>query len=151
MKSEVGRFEKSIMNVKAIAFAAILGLCVPAITEIALNSPAIAQPKVTVRRPIGGFSDGLWYVTLWRENEAYNYSIKNQQTGATIFLSGHEESKDEENRHIYTWRGSENTYQIVWQPTESREVRLLVFAADGRLVLDRMLNYDGKQIVVPQT
>lgn len=122
------------MNIKAFALVAILGLCAPAITDLAINPQALAEPLL----PKGGFSDGLWTVSLWYENNSYNYSVKNHQTGATLFLSGAEESVDNE-LHIYTWHSGMNNYQVMWQPSAPRVIRLQVIAANGKQVLNRLL------------
>lgn len=125
------------MNIKAIALVAILGLSAPAVTDLVINPQTLANEPLPVG-PIGGFTDGLWSVAIWREKDVYNYSIKNYQTGASLFLSDLEEKIDRD-RRIYSWSDGISNYQIVWQPSEPRAVRLLVVAADGREVLDRLL------------
>jgi hypothetical protein len=125
------------MNIKAIALVAILGLSAPAITDLAINPQALANEPVSIG-PIGGYTDGLWSIAIWREKDIYNYSIKNYQTGSTLFLSDLEETV-ENDRRIYSWSNGISNYQIVWQPSEPRAVRLIVIAADGREVLDRLL------------
>lgn len=125
------------MNIKAIALVAILGLSVPTVTDLVINPQALANEPVPTS-PIGGFTDGLWSVAIWREKDLYNYSIKNYQTGATLFLSDLKESVDSD-RRIYSWSDGSSNYQIVWQQSEPRAVRLQIFAADGREVLNRLL------------
>jgi hypothetical protein len=126
------------MNIKAIALVAILGLSAPAITDLVINPQALADEPQSPTSPTGGFSDGLWTVSLWHGNNSYNYSVKNHQTGATLFLGKPEELVDSE-RRTYTWQGGNNNYQVIWQPSDPRVIRLQVFAADGRQILNRLL------------
>lgn len=125
------------MNIKTFAVIAILGLAAPAITDLAINTQAHAEePKLTA--PLGGFSDGLWTVSLWQDNNLYNYSVKNHQTGATLFLSSPEQSIDGDNR-IYTWRYNSTDYQVSWQPSNPRMINLQVIGPNGKQVLNRLL------------
>ncbi|MBD2013843.1 hypothetical protein H6F96_07600 [Microcoleus sp. FACHB-53] len=125
------------MNIKAFALIAILGLAAPAITDLVINPQAHAnEPQLT--EPLGGFSDGLWTVSLWQENNLYHYSVKNNQTGATLFLSSPEQSIDGDNR-VYTWRSNFNNYQVSWQPSNPRMINLQVIAPNGKQVLNRLL------------
>lgn len=128
------------MNIKATALIVILGLCTPAITDLAINLPALAQEPAPLV-PLGGFTDGLWSVAIWRKNNLYNYSIKNYQTGAALFLSDVKETI-ENDRRIYNWSDGRNNYQIVWEWVEQnqpRAIRLQVFALDGREILNRLM------------
>lgn len=125
------------MNIKTFALIAILGLAAPAITDLIIHPSAHAEePKLT--EPLGGFSDGLWTVSLWHENNLYNYSVKNNQTGATLFLSSPEQSIDGDNR-VYTWRSNLNNYQVSWQPSNPRMINLQVIGPNGKQVLNRQL------------
>lgn len=125
------------MNIKTFALIAILGLAAPAITDLVIHPQAHAEePKLT--EPLGGFSDGLWTVSLWQENDLYNSSVKNHQTGATLFLSSPEQSIDGDNR-IYTWRSNFNEYQVSWQPNNPRVINLQVIGPNGKQVLNRLL------------
>lgn len=130
------------MNIKATALTVILGLCAPAITDLVINPQALAKEEV-ITRPSGGYTDGLWTVAMWLENNTYNYSIKNHQTGASLFLSGVEELVDSD-RRIYTWQDGRNNYQVVWEKSQPRSIRLKVFARDGREILNRLLTRQFK-------
>lgn len=127
------------MNIKATALAAILGLSAPTITAIAINSPAIAAPKF----PTGTFMDDTWSVSLSFENNSYFYRGKNMKTGASLLLSGATTSGNNQ-RRIYTWRNGPNRYQVAWQPSDPGVIRVQVFAANGKEILNRLLyeNYD---------
>jgi hypothetical protein len=125
------------MNIKAFALIAILGLAAPAITDLVIHSQAHAdEPQLT--EPLGGFSDGLWTVSLWHENNLYNYSVKNHQTGATLFLSSPEQSIDGNNR-VYTWRSNSIDYQVSWQPGNPRVINLQAIGPNGKQFLNRLL------------
>lgn len=125
------------MNIKALGLIAILGLAAPAITDLIINPQAHAK-ETQFTDPLGGFSDGLWTVSLWQENNLYNYSVKNHQTGATLFLSSPEQSIDGDNR-VYTWRSNFNEYQVSWQPGNPRVINLQVIDPNGKQVLNRLL------------
>jgi hypothetical protein len=126
------------MNIKAITLVAVLGLCVPAITNLAITPQALADEPQPPTAPTGGFTDGLWTVSLWYVNNSYNYSVKNHQTGASLYLAGAEESVDSD-RRIYTWHNGMNDYQVLWQPSDPRVIRLQVIAPNGKQVLSRLL------------
>jgi hypothetical protein len=127
------------MNIKAIALAAILGLSVPTIADLAINSPAIAAPQF----PTGTFMDDTWSVALWFENNSYFYQGKNMKTGASLMLSGATTSGNNQ-RRVFTWRNGPSRYQVVWQPSDPNVIRVQVFSPNGKEILNRLLyaNYD---------
>lgn len=123
------------MNIRATTLAVILGLSVPAIAEISLNTPAIANPEF----PSGSYGDGTWEINLWFENNAYHYYGHNVRTGDSLSLSGAQVSGNSK-RRVYTWRNGDHRYQVSWQPSDPDYIRLQVFAPNGRQVLNRMLS-----------
>jgi hypothetical protein len=122
------------MNIKAIALAAILGLSVPTIAVLTLNSPAIAAPQF----PTGTFMDDTWSVALWFENNSYFYQGKNMKTGASLMLSGATTSGNNQ-RRVFTWRNGPSRYQVVWQPSDPNVIRVQVFSPNGKQILNRLL------------
>lgn len=127
------------MNIKATALAVILGLCTPAITNLVINSPAIAAPQFAQ----GTFMDDTWSVTLWFENNSYFYRGKNMKTGSSLLLSGATVTGNSQ-RRVYNWRNGPSRYQVVWQPNDPNVIRVQVFAPNGKQILNRLLyaNYD---------
>ncbi|MGK7878219.1 MAG: hypothetical protein AB4426_34405 [Xenococcaceae cyanobacterium] len=122
------------MNIKAISLAAILGLSVPTITDIAINTQAVAQLPF----PSGDFRDNTWSVSLWYTNNAYYYKGENLRTGDSLSLAGAQVSGNRQ-RPVYTWRNDAYRYQVAWQPKDSNVIRLQVFNPNGRLILNRLL------------
>jgi hypothetical protein len=122
------------MNLKAIALATILGLSAPAIADIALSTPVVAQANL----PTGMYSDGEWSVTIGYNNNAFSYYGENLRTGDSINLRGARVSGNNQ-RRIYTWRNGDFRYQVAWQPSDPGVIRVQVFNGRGRETLNRLL------------
>lgn len=112
------------MNLKAIVLATIIGLSVPAIADIALNTRAVAQ----IYAHEGTFVDEEWQVIISYDGNALSYHGSNR-TGDSITLRGGTVSGNSQ-RHIYTWTNGDFRYQVAWQPSDPDVIRLQVF--DGR-------------------
>lgn len=124
------------MNFKAIAVAAILGLSVPTIADVAISSHAVAAGKYDY--PQGEFLDKEWQVLLSFKDNAYYYKGKNLKNGSNITLVGATTSGTKQ-RQVYTWRNNKLKYEIVWRPSDSNVIRLQVTAGNGKVILNRLL------------
>jgi hypothetical protein len=122
------------MNLKAIALAAILGLSAPAIADVAINAPALAQ----ARTPIGMFQDNEWAITIGYSNNAFNYYARNLRTGSSLRLRGAKVGGDNQ-RRVYTWSNGAHQYQVAWRPSDPNFIRLQVVDPKGKLALNRLL------------
>lgn len=122
------------MNLKAIALTAILGLSAPAIADVALNTPALAQ----ARSPMGMFQDNEWSVTLSYSDNVFNYYGRNLKTGSSMSLRGAKVGGNSQ-RRVYTWNNGDHRYQVAWQPSDSGVIRVQVFDGRGKQVLNRLL------------
>ena len=126
------------MNLKAIVLATIIGLSGPAITDIALDTHAVAQ----IYANEGTFSDGVeWLVTIGYDGNALSYYGENMITGDSIRLRGATVSGNSQ-RHVYTWTNGNIRYQVAWQPSDPQVIRLQVFDGRGRELLNRLLYQD---------
>ncbi len=126
------------MNLKAIALTAILGLSAPAIADVAINAPALAQAN----SPMGMFQDNEWAVTIGYSNNAFNYYARNLRTGSSLSLRGAKVGGDSQ-RRVYTWTNGDHRYQVAWQPNDPNFIRLQVIDPRGKLVLNRLLARSG--------
>ncbi|MDY6785415.1 MAG: hypothetical protein SW833_23175, partial [Cyanobacteriota bacterium] len=117
------------MKLKALTLTAILGLSGPAIADLTLSSPAVAQ----FNAPLATFSDGEWSVTIDYNNNAYTYYGRHLRTGDTLTLRGAVLAGTPE-RRLYIWRNGDYTYQVAWRPNDPRFVRLQVLDPRGREV-----------------
>ena len=85
------------MNLKAIVLATIIGLSVPTIADIALDTHAVAQ--IYARE--GTYTDSVWYVTINKNGDDLSYYGKNVRTGDSIRLRGVTVSGNSQ-RQVYT-------------------------------------------------
>ncbi|MBE9127685.1 MULTISPECIES: hypothetical protein [unclassified Coleofasciculus] len=127
------------MNLKAIALATILGFSAPAIADLTLNTPVVAQSNA----PIGMYSDGEWSVSIDYYENALSYYGTNLRTGDSLTLQGARVSGTPQ-RRIYTWTNGDFRYQVAWQPRDPGAIRVQVFNGRGQEILNRLLygNYD---------
>jgi hypothetical protein len=122
------------MNLQALTLATLLGLSVPAIADLTLPSPVIAQSNA----PLGTFDDGEWSVTIDYYDNAYTYYGRNLRTGNTLTLRGAVIAGTPE-RRLYIWRNGDYTYQVAWRPSDPRFLRLQVLDPRGQEILNRLL------------
>lgn len=125
------------MNLKAIVLATIIGLSVPAIADVALNTHAVAQ----IYANEGTFVDDEWQVIIGYDGNALSYYGSNHRTGNSIRLRGGRVSGNRQ-RHIYTWTNGDFRYQVAWRPSDPEVIRLQVFDGRGRELLNRILYSD---------
>jgi len=123
------------MNLKAIALASILGLSAPAVANIALTPPAIAQASL----PVGTFEDRTWAITIDYYNNSLTYYGRNKRTGDYLELRGARVSGNSQ-RRLYTWSNGGHRYQVAWRPSDPDFIRVQVFDPRGREMLNRLLN-----------
>jgi len=121
------------MMLPRLALVALLGLSVPALVDVVVERPAIAQSQ-----PIGTFQDDAWEVSL---SMAYGeeYYYRGRALGSSDILElSNVELGGTPSRRIYRWYNGNYTYQIVWRPTDPDFIRLQVFEDDIEL-LNRLL------------
>lgn len=115
-----------------LALAALLGLSVPALVDVVVERPAIAQSQ-----PIGTFQDDTWEVSLSTVDGEYYYRGRALGSSDVLALSN-VELGGTPSRRIYRWYNGNYTYQIVWRPADPDFIRLQVFEDDIEL-LNRLL------------
>lgn len=123
------------MNVKAFLFASILGLSAPAIANIAIVPPTLAQQAPA---PIGTFQSDAWFVRISYYNNAYFYEGNNKNTGDSITLSGASFGGNN-NRRTMTWDNGGYLYQVAWQPADPGYIRVQVSSPNGNQILNELL------------
>ncbi len=126
------------MNLKAIVLATIIGLSVPTIADITLDTHAVAQ----IYAHEGTFIDeeSQSQVIIRYDGNALSY-YGNNRKGDSIRLRGATVSGNSQ-RHIYTWTNGDFRYQVAWQPSDPEVIRLQVFDGSGRELLNRLLYQD---------
>ena len=122
------------MNVKAFLLASVIGLSAPAIADIALTPPAVAQSSA----PLGIFQDDVWSVRISYYNNTYIYEGGNKNTGDSIQLSGATFGGNS-SRRTMTWDNGGYRYQVAWQPNDPGYIRVQVFSPNGGQILNRLL------------
>ncbi|BAZ81431.1 hypothetical protein PN497_25165 [Sphaerospermopsis kisseleviana CS-549] len=130
------------MNYKAITLAAILGISTPAIIDVAMPQPALAQK---FNYPKGHFADKDWEVSLSFDNNVYYYYGENRRNrNSNINLSGAVTSGTND-RQVYTGNNNGMKYRVTWRPSDPNFIRLEVVNPGGKVILNRILqaiNYD---------
>lgn len=128
------------MNYKAMTLAAILGISTPAIIDVAMTQPALAQK---FNYPKGTFTDKDWRVTLSFDNNVYYYYGENRRKpNSYINLSGAVASGNN-NRQVYTWNNNGMRYRVSWRPSDPSFIRVQVINPKGKEVLNRVLMSGG--------
>jgi len=120
------------MMLPRLALVALLGLSVPALVDVVVERPAIAQSQ-----PIGTFQDDAWEVSLSMAYGEYYYRGRALGSSDILELSN-VELGGTPSRRIYRWYNGNYTYQVVWRPTDPDFIRLQVFEDDIEL-LNRLL------------
>ncbi len=123
------------MNFKTIAIAAILGLSIPTIVDIAVSNHADARPKFTY--PEGSFANEEWRVQLSYQNSSYFYSGASLTRGTSINLSGASASGSNA-RQVYTWNNNGTKYVVTWRPSDGNYLRVQVIE-NRRVKLNTLL------------
>ncbi|MBE9114412.1 hypothetical protein IQ249_00740 [Lusitaniella coriacea LEGE 07157] len=123
------------MNPKALALATFIGLATPAIADIALTPPVMAQVPV----PTGYFQDRTWAVSVGFDGQSFSYYGRNKQTGDAIELYGDRVTGTPQ-RRVYIWNNNGYIYQVAWRPSDPDLIRVQVFNPNGREILNRLLN-----------
>ncbi len=128
------------MKLKSFAIAAILGISLPVITDIAINHQAVANPPGF---PGGEFSNidkngRGWRLTLWYQDHAFHYKGVEWQTQNRLCLSGAVGSGSDK-RPVFTWRNGNHKYRVAWQPADPDVIRLQVINPSGRIILNELL------------
>ena len=126
------------MNCKAFLLASVIGLSAPAIANIAIAPPAVAQYAA----PLGTFQDDTWFVRISYWNNAYFYEGNNKNTGDSIQLSGATFGGNS-SRRTMTWNNGGYRYQVAWQPNDPGYIRVQVFSPNGQQILNRLLEQTG--------
>jgi hypothetical protein len=124
------------MNYKAMTLAAFLGISTPAIIDVAMSQPALAQ---RYNYPGGTFADQDWKVRLSFNNNVYYYYGENRRNpNSYISLSGAVASGTNV-RQVYTWNNNGLKYQITWRPSDPDFIRLEVIRPNSKVILNRVL------------
>ena len=128
------------MNYRAIALATIIGISTPAIINLSISQPALAQ---RYNYPQGTFSDRDWNVTLYFSNNSYFYYGESRyNSNSNITLSG-ATSGGNNARQIYTWNNNGTKYEVTWRPSDPDYIRVRVIAG-RKVILNRLMtrNYN---------
>jgi hypothetical protein len=128
------------MNYKAMTLAAFLGISTPAIMDVVMTQPALAQ---RYNYPAGTFADKDWKVSLSFNNNVYYYYGENRRNpNSYISLSGAVASGNNA-RQVYTWNNNGLKYQIIWRPSDPNFIRVQVINPKGKEILNRLLMAAG--------
>lgn len=112
----------------------LFGLATPLVTQAVIPMVAVAKAN----SPDGSFVDREWTISIYYQNNTYQYSGYNHQTEKSISLAGATVSGDS-NRKIYTWNNGGTRYQVTWQRRDPDFIRVRVITPNGKEVLNRLL------------
>jgi hypothetical protein len=126
------------MNIKNLVLAAILGICTPIMVNFVTNNQVLAQREET--SPIGVFRDGILSVSLWYENNTYQYFCYNQTNQDYIQLSGAIIALDSNTeRKVFIWNNGNYRYQVAWRPKEPNFVRVIIVNPQNQIITNTIL------------
>jgi hypothetical protein len=126
------------MNIKNLVLATILGICTPIMVNFANNNSVVAQREET--SPIGVFQDGILSVSLWYENNTYQYFSYNQSNQNYIQLSGAIIALDSNTeRKVFIWNNGNYRYQVAWRPKEPNFVRVIIVNPQNQIITNTIL------------
>jgi hypothetical protein len=112
----------------------IFGLATPLLAQTFVPMAAVAKANSLD----GVFADREWTISVYYQNNTYQYSGFNHQTQSSIQLSGATVKRDGQ-RKIYTWNNGGTRYQVVWQSQDPDYIRVRVTTPRGKEVLNRLL------------
>ncbi len=127
------------MQVEGIAISLVLGLSLPIVADVSIQSQAVAN----LAFPEGEFFDVYgqprnWHLTLWQVKGQYYYKNLNLKTGKKLCLIGGKASGTTA-RPVFTWTNAKYKYRVSWQTVEPELVRLEVIDPLGKVILNQFL------------
>ncbi|PSB42130.1 hypothetical protein [Chamaesiphon polymorphus] len=128
--------------VTSIAIGATLGSSATnAATVPATANNLPAQNQIATAKYLEGFFiDSDWSVNIYRQNGRYYYRGTNLHTQAYLNLAGGNVYKAG-NKQVYTWHNRGTKYRVTWQPKYPHTIRLYVIDNYGRVVVNRLLQW----------
>ncbi|MDJ0516503.1 MAG: hypothetical protein QNJ74_09700 [Trichodesmium sp. MO_231.B1] len=133
------------MNIKAIALASIIGLSVPAIADITLNSHSASAMPTDFVRPTGAFMDNSENWVVWLKLDEfgnYTYEALSRKTGGSLTLKNAYFGGSSQ-RYTYTFRNGNHKYIIAHRPKDPSIIRLSVVNPEGDVILNRLMKRVG--------
>lgn len=124
---------------KGIAISLALGLSLPIVTDISIQSQTVAN----LAFPEGEFVDVYgqprnWHLTLWQAQGQYYYKSLNLKTDKKLCLIGAKASGTKA-RPVFTWTNNKYKYRVSWQIVQPELIRLEVIDSSGKLILNQLL------------
>ena len=128
-----------MMQVQEIAISLVLGLSLPIVADVSVQSQAVAN----LAFPEGEFFDVQgqprnWHLTLWQAKGQYYYKNLNLKTGKKLCLIGAKASGTQA-RPVFTWTNAKYKYRVSWQIVQPELVRLEVIDPSGKAILNQFL------------
>ena len=117
-----------------LALATIIGLSVPMAISSLSPTPVMAQEQ----RLNGVFSDDIWTVSVFYEQNAYRYKAISSSNAPWIELSGATIGGTRD-RRTYTWSNGGTRYQAIWQQRDPDFIRVRVLSPGGTEIFNRLL------------
>lgn len=125
------------MNIKALTLAILLGLSTPILVNFTNNYTVNAQEDTA---PIGVFDGDNLSLSLWYENNTYQYFSYNPSSRDYIQLSGARLALDSSTeRKVFIWYNGEYQYQVAWRPREPNFVRVIIINPRNEIVTNTIL------------
>ncbi|MBD2296797.1 hypothetical protein H6G06_25760 [Anabaena sphaerica FACHB-251] len=127
------------MQIRGIAIALVLAFSLPIVTDIAVQSQAVAN----LAFPEGEYFNVQgqprnWHLTLWQVQGKYYYKNLNLKTGKKVCLVGAIASGTQA-RPVFTWTNGKYKYRVAWQTVQPDLVRLQVINPSEQMILNELL------------
>lgn len=121
-----------VQILKVMVSEAASGAASGAVQEL-LNR--MSAPRPDARR--AAFTDNEWLVAIGQNGDDFSYYGVNLKTRNSLTLRGARVSANSQ-RQVYTWNNGDYRYQVAWQPSDPKVIRLQVFGGRKEL-LNRLL------------
>ncbi len=134
---------------KPAVFRSVLLMAVVIFTPSALvcgANQASAQPThpelytksfdITASPGNGLFIADGWEVKISKSSNGYTYQGKNSNVSITLFRGRSIKAGD---KHIYKWNNSGTVYQVTWQPTDPKYIRVKIFNPRSKEIFNKLM------------
>ena len=122
------------MKIKTLILATFLSVSTPIYLNFTNNYSVNAQTKSA---PIGVFSNGALSVSLWHENNTYNYFGYDESTQNSIQLST---PILDSNNNLLVWHLDDYQYKVAWQHQNTNSIRVTIINPQNQIITNAVLS-----------
>ena len=126
------------MKIKKLILATFLNISTPIIFLNITNNYSINAQTEFI--PIGVFSNGSLSVSLWHENDTYNYLGYDESTQNSIQLST---PILDSNNNFFVWHIDDHQYQVAWQPQYPNSIKVTIINPNNQIITNTVLTREN--------